>query len=227
MGHLLSKMTMTIQTLINEAVRRDEKKAINSWHPSKLGSCLCGAYLERMGVTPDTEFDDRTLRVFSAGKHFEEWLCDLIKDGHADIQEQVRIEWPKMNVTGYADLIIGDTVYEIKSKHSRAFWWMVKKNEGPGKHHMMQLWTYLKVLEKERGELVYVSKDDLAIQQYPVYLNDKKLEKAVLAELTTLNQAWERKLPPRPAKEDTWQAKYCRFHKQCVTQPNYLTNELS
>lgn len=220
-----------IEQLITDALTKERyKKEITSWHPSKLGSCLTGAYLERAGVQADEEFDARTLRVFSAGKHFEEWATGLIKTSGKNVEEQVRIEWPDYNVTGYADLLMDDVVYEIKSKNSRAFWHMVgnarsgRRGTGPSRHHEMQLWVYLKVLGRQRGEIVYISKDDLAIQQYPVYLNDEKLEKEVVRELTILNQAAKELLPPPVTfDEKDWRAKYCRFHQQCTTQPKYLT----
>lgn len=220
-------MTTTLQQLISQSLATREKKAITSWHPSKLGSCLTGAYLERQGVAPDEDFDDRTLRVFSCGKFFEDWACAQLQATGTAFETQVRIEWPEMDVTGYADLLLDDIVYEIKSKNSRAFWYMVgnsrRQGEGPNRQHQQQLWTYLRVLKKERGEIVYISKDDLAIQQYPVFLNDNELESEVMAQLEVLNKAWRDQVPPPVTHDDdSWQAKYCRWHTQCkaLTQSN-------
>lgn len=222
----------SIQTIINDklSVRREDYKP-KSWNCSKLGSCLTGIYLERAGMPPDEEFDARTLRVFSAGKMFEDWCIGLVKDTPGvKFEMQVRCELPEYDLTGYADLVCEinteKIVYEIKSKHSRAFWWMDKKGEGANYHHKMQNWCYLKALNIAEGRILYVSKDDMATLEYPVRLNDEELATSVLTELKTLNEAWKQKLPPPvPAweKKDQWKGEYCRWHKQCLIQKEYLT----
>ena len=140
----------SLQKVINDTVnfQKEEKREINSWHCSKLGQCLTGVYLERLGIEPDEQFDDRTLRVFSAGKMFEQWVVDLAKkSNHVQLEEQVRVENKELNFSGYADLVVDidgqKLLYEIKSKNSRAFWYMRGKGEGANHHHLMQTWLYL------------------------------------------------------------------------------------
>lgn len=222
-------LPFTIQDLINNEVKPKETKTNGQthWHPSALGSCLTGVYLGRKGEKPDKDFDDRTLRVFSVGKMFENWLVDLVKKSGIKSETQVRIDWPEYDVGGYADLVVSvddsKIVYEVKSKHSKAFWYMNDKNEGANIQHKMQLWTYLKVLNIPEGRLIYLSKDDLAILEYIILLNDSYLEKKVTNELKILNQAWKEQLPP-PVQfpVDDWRAKYCRYHSKCIKQPKYL-----
>ena len=220
--------TFSIQELINAKVREREEKEITSFHCSKLGSCLTGVYLQRSGVKPDEEFDDRTLRVFSAGKLFEEWIVGLVEASGATIEKQVRVEDKELNFSGYADFV-WDTgekkiVYEVKSKNSKAFWYMKDKGEGANRHHEMQLWLYLYNLGIEDGRLLYVEKDALSILEYPVQLSDEKLRDEVMEELDILNRAWKEQLPP-PVPEDLikWKATYCSYHKSCVSQKTYLT----
>lgn len=221
----------SIQSIVDaKLTERREPRGVTSWQCGKLGSCLTGVYLERLGVPPDEEFDARTLRVFSAGKMFEQWVIDLAK-GDKDIKytEQPRVEIPELDVTGYADLVIekdGEKIlYEIKSKNSRAFWYMNKQKEGANNHHRMQTWLYLKALGIQDGRILYLEKDTLTTLEYPVRLDDKELEKEVLGELAILNAAWEQKLPP-PIPEwetkDKWKSNYCRWHKKCVACEKYL-----
>lgn len=185
---------------------------VTSWQASRIGMCPCGIYLERMGVEPDEDFDDRTLRVFKAGNLFEDFIISLLPG--AELQK--RIEWKEQDVTGYADAIFNGLVYEIKSKHSRAFWHMDKQGDA-NQQHKMQLWIYLKVLNMPEGRILYCSKDDLAIREYPIFLEDKELEEKVMHELNILNEAWKTKTPPQPItdKKD-WRYKYCRYHKKCL-----------
>lgn len=218
----------SVQKILSDALKEPrEKKKQTSWHPSSLGSCLTGAYLARKGAERDEPFDDRTLRVFKVGNMMEDWLVGTIEKTGAKFKKQVRIELPELDVTGYADLVMetpdGDLPYEIKSKNSKAFWWMEKKKQGPNRQHMMQLWIYLKFLNRPEGRLIYLSKDDLAILEYIVRLNDEKLEAEVMAELKILNAAWKAQLPPPPiTDEKDWRVVYCGFHKQCTKQPEYL-----
>ena len=121
-------INFSIQELVNKTVRegRGERKEIHSWHPSKLGSCLTGVYLERTGAEPDEPIDDRTLRVFSVGTMMENWLVGALEKQYAGIKRQVRVESAELGVSGYADLVVSlpdgkERVYEVKSKHSKSF----------------------------------------------------------------------------------------------------------
>jgi hypothetical protein len=224
-------MQFSLQTKMNETLqaRRETNWKPTSWNCSKLGSCLTGVYLERLGVKPDTEFTDRELRVFAAGHLFEEFFADLVKDyKDVKIERQVRVEDKKLDVTGYADMVVEvdgqKLVYEIKSKNSRAFWYMEKKGEGANKQHQMQIWLYMHILGIEEGRLLYLEKDTLTTLEYPIYLKNQELEESVMKELDILNRAWKEQLPPPVLYTDKdWQSKYCRFHSQCKTCEKYLT----
>lgn len=219
-----SIMSIPLQNILNEAIgsQRQDKREITSWHVSKIGSCMRGMYLERLGVEPDIGFDERTLRVFSCGRIFENWFVDLLRNRwDIKIETQPRVENKELGVSGYADFVAEyggiKKVYEVKSKHSKAFWWM-KKEGKPMRQHEYQLWLYLYLLKIEQGLIIYLSKDDLSILEYPVELNDKELEKEVMEQLELLNRAWREKdisILPLPDK-DIWQAKYCRWHTKCV-----------
>ena len=185
----------SIQDLIDKAVKSDRGDyQQKSWHASSLGQCLTANYLVRKGLAKK-EFDNRTLRVFQAGRMFEDWIVELLKKQDERFETQVRCEWPQQDITGYADLTINGFVYEIKSKHSRAFWYMDKEGR-PNRHHEYQLWVYLKCLNKQNGRIIYISKDDMAIKEFEVRLDDEKLQGEVMSELNILNEAWEKGLPP-------------------------------
>ena len=224
---------IAIQDLINNSIketndarRKDYKQT--SWHISSLGSCLRGIYLKRAEAKPDTEMDERTLRVFDVGNKIEDWVVELLKTQDIKVETQVRAEDKELNVSGYADVVVenkdGKEVLEIKSKHSRSFWWMEKKKQGAQRSHQYQLWMYLWLLNIERGRIIYVSKDDLSILEYPIFRNDESLKKECFEQLEFLNKAWKAKDPsilPLPengkwGNQNDFQSKYCSFHKQCV-----------
>ncbi len=224
-------MKFSIQEFIDEEIKEKntlrEKREQTTWHASSLGSCLCGQYLSRLGVKSDKPYDKRTLRVFDMGNKIEDWLINLItKQKGYNFEKQGRIFDEKLNFSGYYDLKIKkdneEEIIEIKSKHSRAFWYMEKKGEGAQFQHQMQLWSYLWFTGIERGRIVYISKDDQCILEYPIFKNNENLKEIILNQLDILNEAWEKKIPPLPAPKDSWQAKYCLFHKQCLNQEKYL-----
>lgn len=212
-----------LQQYLNESIKKErgeEKKEITSWHISKIGACPRGLYLERIGAKPDREFSDRELRVFAAGKHFEDWFIGCLKGREkCKTESQVRVEDKRLNISGYVDLLIETKeekkVYEVKTKNSRAFWYMDKEGK-PMRQHEYQLWTYMHLLGIEEGSIIYLEKDTLTIREFPVYLKDKKLQEEVFNELNILNWAWAEKMPPPAAKEGSWQAKFCRWHIQCL-----------
>lgn len=216
-------MSFTIQTIINDSLKRDEKKEKTSWWPTDMGKCLTGVYLHRLGVD-GKPFDDRTLRVFEVGKMFEQYVVDKLKEAAVKHEEQVRLKWPERDVTGYGDVLITapeTMLYELKSKHSRGF------NYLPSRHNEQQLWLGLKCLEIEDGRLLYVSKDDLRVAEYQVRLSDGELEEEVMHQLDVLETAWWNKLPPMPPDSKSWLARYCSRHEDCVNQEEYLDEEIN
>ena len=226
-------MEWTFQQLLDNGVsaeyeREKNTAPITSWRSSGLGSCMTGRYLERMGVPPDEEFDARTLRVFSAGKKWEDFVMEHIKrNPDIIVEQQLDFEIPEHNLTGHCDARVTKDnkrkVLECKSKNSRAFWYMAKKGEGANLHHKMQLWSYLWGLDEEEGAILYIEKDTETVLEFPVYRSDPYLQKLVMDELNTLNRAWKEKLPPEPVRDPKdWRYQYCRWHKQCMSQPAYL-----
>ncbi len=219
---------MNIQDLINNSIREENdakpEKDQRHWHISRLGQCVTGQYLERLGKEPDAPFDDRTLRVFKCGNIFEDFIVKEVSksaawDG-AEYDTQFHVEDNALDVSGYVDLVIKykndlTVPYEIKSKHSRAFWYMAKEGHAQ-RHHEIQLWWYLKLMNLPLGMIVYVSKDDLAIKEFPVELKDPELSKEALDTLDTLNTAWATKQAPEPPEADDWRSKYCGWHLQCA-----------
>jgi len=216
-------MGIAIQELINDSVRDDESKEMTNWYVSKLGSCMRGHYLKRAGKEPDEPLEDRVYRIFSVGNQMEDWLVGLIMD-HEDVdnaETQVRVEDEDLDISGYADLKIeqGDDerLYEIKTKNSNAFHYMRKKGEGAMRQHEMQLWTYLYLLDIEKGSIIYLSKDDLSILEYVIWRDDESLKDEVLSELELLNEAWEKQDPSiLPLPDEDWKADYCSYHEQCI-----------
>lgn len=222
-------MTINTQVLIDEVIEqknseRKKEYTQKTFHASSLGNCLRGTYLQRLGIEPDEPVETSVLRKFMAGNLFEDWLIDLYKGNKKikSVETQTRVESKLYDMSGRLDALLtyqdgSKEIIECKSQHSKSFWYNVKNGNKPHRHHEYQLWVYLKALGIDNGKIVYISKDDLSIQEYVVNLNDKTLAEEVIAVLTLLNTAWKEKNPlllPLP-DEKSFAHKFCQYHKKC------------
>jgi len=212
---------MNIQQRINEQLKRDNThQNVDTWRASELGKCLRGNYFRRLGETPTKAIDDRTLRVFECGKIFEKWVIDMITKNVEDWDEQVEVSLTEYDAVGHYDIRIGEVINELKTVHSKKFWYMQKDGK-PDEHYMMQLMFYLMATGKKEGHLVYVSKDDLSIAEYILYADNEAIKNKVIEELEILNECWKTKtLPPAQPLEingkSNWKATYCNYHEKCL-----------
>lgn len=223
----------TVQQLIDEALVREPRKGSGKWVPSLFGRCYRLQYFNRK-VEPQTNpLDKRTLRVFKAGNFFEAFVKDLIiRDGSGWVDcGKTPIE--SDDVLGYADLVCDNEVADMKSQHSKSFWWMTKtKDIKKDKYtNWLQVLYYTRELKKQFGRLVFVSKDDLCIQEYVQPLDDYWLRQ-IEAELCALRYLWKKQeLPPANPrcfmKKDgsSNECEYCNWSDKCKLLEKENKNE--
>ena len=70
-----------------------------------------------------------------------------------------------------------DLVYEIKSVNSMVFWAKKDYLQEAYPHHRLQLFWEMKATGLQEGRILYISKDDLTVAEFPIYSNDKELNK--------------------------------------------------
>ena len=215
-----------IQDLIDKALEPKEKKPRSGkWSPSSFGRCYRYQYWLRKDEPVINPPDARVLRVFKSGSLFHNFVQGLVAG-----DKEVEIETD--DVKGYADIVNDEEVVDIKSQHSYSFWHR-KKEENNIKEKLYPNWLqvmwYCQVLNKKRGRLVFVSKDDLCIQEY-MQDNDEYWKGEVSKELTKLRLYWQAdKLPPaqpRAYKDklgDPQECKYCLWKDKCG-YPEVLSN---
>lgn len=235
--------------LLNEATKarserenKDKQGKIEpAWRCSGLGSCMRGRLINRLapklGMEPT--HDERTLNVFEIGNQVESWLVNTLLEHPTfkeeyELLQQVEVYDPELDLRGHLDLLaIHKTtgeyfVLEVKSKHSKSFWYMDKKGEGANIHHKMQIHSYMDILWRLggkksdgsvvpkapkgiKGSIVYVSKDDMAMLEYPVLHEDQELNKMWLFDVITMKKAWDTQTVPPPTDPTAWQSKYCNY----------------
>lgn len=215
---------ISFRELIDKAIQKEnEREHISSgkWNPSSFGFCYRRQYLKRMGEKETNPPDARTLRIFKVGNIFESWVKALLKD-QPDMTYQVLVE--EDDVKGYADFVNTTVVYDTKTMHSQGFHYLTKKDcdiREEKKNNWLQIMYYAIKLGKQFGVLVFISKDDLCIEE-PKQPVDDYWKEQVAIELSTLRGYWDRKELP-PAKPRVYKQKdgsykecgYCQFLNKC------------
>ena len=207
----------SIQELIDTKLAKKnegefEKRNTGKYHPSSLGRCYRMQYWQRKGEKPSNPPDARTLRVFQAGHLFHDFIQQYLP------KHEVEVVCEAKNIKGSADIVTDDTVIDIKSQHSRAFWWMKKKGADIRKekyNNWLQVACYAFILDKPKLRLVFISKDDLCITEYNDTLANWSEE--LTKEVRTLDGIWEEDVLPAatPRCYNGKECDYCNFKSKC------------
>jgi CRISPR/Cas system-associated exonuclease Cas4 (RecB family) len=206
-----------IQQLINEALlkeQEDRKDRVGSGKisPSALGTCLRRQIYKLKGFKETDPPDVRGLRVFKAGKLFHDFVQGYIP------KDSVEILVETDDIKGYADIVGKDTVYDVKSQHSRGFWYMNKEGYDVKKekwNNWLQLACYGKLLNKEKLCLVVVSKDDLCINEYVEFTKDWIQELDTELELIKRFKASDELPPKEPRLYKGKECDFCNWRSLC------------
>jgi len=187
--------------------------------PSQMGYCFRRQHWHRKGEPVTNPPDARLLRVFKCGNLFEDFVSVYLSK---DIERQVLVETE--DIKGYADFVLPDEAIDIKSQNSKAFWWA--KRDGyditvEKRPNILQVMTYAYLLDKSKGKLVFISKDDLCIEEYGFHIDKWKPE--IEKELKTLRKYWiEDTLPPAQPRcffnkklNKFKECDYCPFKTRC------------
>ena len=188
---------ISIQELIDKALeRKGDRVRSGKFSPSSLGKCHRNQFWNRKDEPVSNPIDDRTQRVFKAGNLFHSFVQDLLIAHHPEAQKEVLVETEDFK--GYADLVINSEVIDIKSQHSKAFWYrkdLEWKDLEPKLYcNILQVVFYASNLGKDRARLVFISKDDLCIQEYPI--EAIKWQETLKQEIGTLKDYWAKGILP-------------------------------
>lgn len=217
-------MSQSIQELIDATLIKKEKRIrSHKFSPSSLGRCYRNQFWNRLNEPITNPIDARTERIFKAGDFFHNFVQELIIKNIPGASAEVLVETPDFK--GYADLVLSDEVIDIKSQHSKAFWYRSKlewKDLEPKLYcNILQVCFYAVWLRKplepaKKARLVFISKDDLCIQEYPIDVEGKWTQE-VIKECEILQTFWkEQKLPKaQPRAYDGKECKYCLWLTKC------------
>jgi len=117
-------------------------------------------------------------------------------------------------------------IFEIKTVHSDTFWKYLDQLKRGYHHHRMQLGAYLKHFGIDRGYIIYVSKDDLAIEQATVLLSE--INQDIVDDVITMSGLLVKDvMPPAPPliKWDDVKQKYAENWD--ITRSTYRDYQLN
>lgn len=149
----------------------------------------------------------------SCGKSYEQNGSSLYINGECDslIEKDCGIE--------INDIVLSDLVTEIKTVSPFAWKYIVggvSKGEAiigsPKKSHVNQLNTYLDLLDKDEGLLLYVNKDNLSIYSYHVRRDNSIMEQTLSRCFAVRDLIVSKTVP---AKHKSNECSYCNHKDLC------------
>jgi CRISPR/Cas system-associated exonuclease Cas4 (RecB family) len=148
--------------------------------------------------------DAQGVANMDTGTHEHENIQRFFEEAGVLEAAEVEIKLQDPPIRGYVDAIInweGESVVgEFKTTRQEGF--VFREISGkPTAYHLLQLLTYLRALDKKRGFLLYLNKNDQTVCVIPVEMDETNsaILDDVFAWLRTTRAAWENgTLPMRP-----------------------------
>ena len=134
----------------------------------------------------------------------KKWLVEFKLDEDNEILEKYSLKLIDGFEKEFGDRPIPETILEVKSINSLAFWGHKNRNEDDQfigyDHHRLQLLAYMLAKKLDKGHLLYVSKDDLCLQQVPV-LKGGELEEKFWVDVKQMSEYFSTDTTPSPLPE--------------------------
>ena len=216
--------------IIDKALMEEQEKNVNRIRsgkisPSGFGTCFRKQYYDRLNIPKTNPPDLNSLRRFKCGKLFHDYIQKFIP------KAQTEVKYEDDDVLSYIDIVLDDRTVEIKSVHSRQFWYFTQKgfNINVDKRpNILQAVSGAMFMNKPMATLLFVSKDDLCTSEYDFKVEVWKDE--VTEELNTLKYYFNNKEIPKAIPRafnsvdlgDKECDKYCGFRDYCYKCENYI-----
>ena len=210
-------------TLRDEQEKRGLRERSGKYSPSMLGRCFRAQVYNRKNIEQSNPPDSRTLRVFKAGHLFHQFAQQFLPE------HQVEVPIDTDLFHGFADIVTIDCVWDIKSQHSQAFWYMEKNDYDIAKERygiILQVTLYASVLKLPTAKLLFISKDDLTTAEYSFIVSE--WQPHIDAECGKLKDFWDRGVIPAPVPraygvnkksgDSNECMKYCPWRDYCFSQ---------
>jgi hypothetical protein len=222
---------MTLQERIDAelckvAKEKEGRERSGLYGASSFGKCFRAQVLNRRNHPPSNPFDLKTLHIFESGKKVHDYIQGFFPSG------QVEVKMQSEHFIGYADLVLEDIVYDIKSVNPAYFFWQgfgEKRKEFTPKeideiilkkkrNNILQVTHYAMELKKPRIGLVFFSRDlSYGIKAHEWTARTEDYAPILEVEKKTLVEHWNSgELPAKcPRLYDGRECAYCNFKDFC------------
>lgn len=196
--------------------QKEKNEEQHHFYITDAGKCQRSVFF-KFKKAPREELDARVLRMFDYGDYIHNFIMKSLfaqREIHV-VASEVNINSQEL-ISGRADAIISDGkelyVLDIKSINSIIFDSLTQ----PKEEHIDQIQLYLHFFKREKGILLYVNKDTLALKEFLVNY-DPVRSRRLLDDLVKLKEKIEADIIPQrlPDYPDNRQCKYCQFKEIC------------
>lgn len=200
---------MTVKELIIKMIEMDikEHKKDKTIYVTQVTQCLRKSYYEIISNAIDPYYE--LAKKFLLGKSMHLWLQSLVRKYgkelklRYEVEKPIRYKYRGYTIKGRADLIINDTVIEIKTT--------TKGINIPNIMHILQANEYAYWLSKPQFIILYVTGNDIIEFGFKT---DKGRHLIFKDRLNELIDALNKGKPPK--HESTNECKYCKYRNTCL-----------
>jgi len=221
-------LTPKILSAIVEEQTKDQRPPDDWVHCSEVGTCPMKIALRLSGIKGE----------FSQGSYLNFFIGKLIHSGYQRVlvgkvleSAEATLRLPSLKLVGHDDGHGQTFVAEFKtmSKDARRI------GNRPQRHHVLQITAYLKLLEKNQGNLIYIDKSNGQLEEYILEFDDA--DWAEIVKRIALARKFEEELKnPWPDKAlqneamaseclfywESWECGYCQFARSCPIKDSIL-----
>ena len=206
----------TIDNYLLEKQKEKEKRIRSGlFSPSLFGRCFRAQFWNRKNEPQTNPPDINALRRFACGDLFHDFVQNMLPPHLNEVKVSV-----DPDILGFADIVGDNFVADLKSVHSKKFWYMAKSGYNIDAEEIpkiLQVVYYASRLNKPIAKLVFVSKDDLCIEERDFVV--EKWADRLEAEIQTLRNLWGADILPaaKPRTYNGKEGKYCPFLDKCMS----------
>jgi len=159
---------VNFETLINEHLAAQEDEDSHTeldpsvFHPSSVGYDKWLIFVKKLGLSDTSDL----YGTFHTGQMIHEFVQEVLTQqspAQFGIEQSVTFDEDGLTFTGHADVYDRqhDVLYDIKS---RSNWYHF---DPPVDRHIDQLHCYMRGLDVQYGQVVYISKSDMEVRTWP------------------------------------------------------------
>jgi len=205
--------------------RANQVTTKTSFSPSSFGyghgNCSRYWYMAFKGAMFIDNNDSIAIANMKQGTQAHERIQKLIKSIGILKHEELEVTNVRPPIRGFIDIIIDwhdkDVIGEIKTAKQEV-WDSKQASMTPSENHLLQILTYMKLMDISEGFFLYENKNTQELLVIPVQMNEKN--KKIIDDLflwlsEVHDNILEGDLPFRPYTKSSYTCKNCPIYKEC------------